>query len=100
MQTKENNDTLENVTEEYGLDVDAFSAYCDNIHITSNYADQVTNFTDAYIGEMSPEEYAEELADDIYPEAVKSGYFDYEKFTNDLLMGDIYECGGYLFRNY
>lgn len=99
-ETTEIADTVEAVANEYCLDEDAFEAYCYNFHITENLVDSVEDFQDAYVGLMSAEEYAEQLADDIFPEAVKSGYFDYDKFANDLLIGgDIWEYQGHLFRS-
>ena len=41
------------------------------------------------------------MADDIFSEAVKTGYFDYESFARDLeLGGDVWELDGYVFRSY
>lgn len=93
-------DTVEDVALAHGIDEYAFGIYCDNLHITDNYEDAVSGFEDAYIGEMSVREYAEQLADDIFPEAVASGYFDYDSFARDLeLGGDVWEQGWHLFRN-
>lgn len=93
-------DTVEDVANEYALDEDAFRIYCNNFHVTEDYEEQVADFQDAFLGLMSAEEYAQQLADDIFPEAVKSGYFDYDKFANDLVIGgDVWEDDGYLFRN-
>ena len=93
-------DLMASVAEDHGLDEVAFILWCKNFYITSNFDEQVTDFTDAYIGEMSVLEYAEELADDIYADAVKTGYFDYESFARDLeIGGDVWASDGYLFRN-
>ena len=101
MKTTTEPDTLESVAEEHNLSEEAFRAYCDNMHIRENYAESVADFEEYYIGEMSVREYAEELADDIFSECVKSGYFDYDSFARDLeLGGDVYEYNGHLFRNY
>jgi len=94
-------DTVEDVALANGIDETAFEIYCDNLMITEDYEDAVSGFEDAYIGEMSVRDYAEQLAEDIYSEAVKSGYFDFESFARDLeLGGEVWEQGGHIFRNY
>lgn len=94
-------DTVEDVALANGIDEIAFEIYCDNLMITENYEDAVSGFEDAYIGEMSVHEYAEQLAEDMYPDAVATGYFDCDSFARDLeLGGEVWEQGGHLFRNY
>ena len=99
--TKYSNDEIAKIAEDHNIDEQAFAIYCWNNHTTSDYDSEVSAFEDAYIGEMSVRKYANELADDIFSEAVKSGYFDYESFARDLeLGGDIWELDGYVFRSY
>lgn len=101
---KYSNEYIAQVAEDHNIDEQAFAIYCWNIHATvatTDYDSEVSAFEDAYIGEMSVREYAEELADDIFSEAVKSNYFDYASFARDLeLGGDVWEHDGYLFRSY
>lgn len=98
---KYSNAEIAQVAEDNNIDEQAFAIYCWNIHATKDYDSEVSAFEDAYIGEISVREYAEELADDIFSEAVKSNYFDYESFARDLeLGGDVWEHEGYLFRSY
>jgi antirestriction protein len=101
IEIKYSNEEIARVAEESNIDEQAFAIYCWNLHITSDYEDEVSAFEDSYIGELSVQDYAEELADDIYPDAVRSGYFDYESFARDLeLGGEVWFHEGYLFRNY
>jgi antirestriction protein len=98
---KYSNAEIAQVAEDNSIDEQAFAIYCWNNHTTSDYDSEVSAFEDAYIGEMSVRDYADELADDLYPEAVKTGYFYYESFARDLeLGGDVWEHEGYLFRSY
>ena len=101
---KYSNEYIAQVAEDHNIDEQAFAIYCWNIHATvatTDYDSEVSAFEDAYIGEMSIRDYADELADDLYPEAVKTGYFYYESFARDLeLGGDVWEHDGYLFRSY
>jgi antirestriction protein len=93
--------------EEAGHDVLAVRAYRDNIGeqytpLTS-WEDWIDEFQEAYQGEMSTREFAEQLADEAFipadsPQWVFS-YFDYEKFERDLFMGDYWENDGYIFRS-
>lgn len=98
---KYSNPEIARVAEENSIDEEAFAIYCWNLHITSDFDGEVTDFVDSYIGDISVYEYAEQLADDIFPDAVKSGYFDYDSFARDLeIGGEVWEKDGHLFRNY
>jgi antirestriction protein len=98
---KYSNAEIAQVAEDNSIDEQAFAIYCWNLGITKEYDSEVSAFEDAYVAVTSVREYAEELADDIYPEAVKTGYFDYESFARDLeLGGDVWELDGYVFRSY
>lgn len=87
--------------------LEAFGVYLDNFHkkyselTVDEWEWHFSDFTKAYIGEMSVREYAEQLADDNYPEAVKCKYFDYDAYANDLERGgEVWETDGHLFRSY
>lgn len=74
------------VCEAHDLDDDAFTAWCDNFHITSDYEEQVDAYTDSYAGCYDTFlSYAEEMFDDTMevPDHL-SAYIDYEKFARDL----------------
>lgn len=91
---------------------DAFMAYMDNeYHNPSrdDWHDGYSRFQDAYAGEWESFcAFADDLADDIYSEAIRAfgngNYFDYDAFARDLQY-DYYwtasaDGGGvYVFRN-
>ena len=91
--------------EEAGHDVEAVGAYRANVGEQyaplASWEDWIGDFEDAYQGEMSTREFAEQLADDLIlpdmPENIRH-YFDYEKFERDLFCGDYWESNGYIFR--
>jgi hypothetical protein len=94
---------IEELSEEEGMNAEAFATYCDNHHITAkdDIAGAVNDYHEYYIGEMTIQEYAEQLAEDLYPEAVATGYFDTDSFARDLeLGGEVWEMNGHLFRSY
>lgn len=92
--------------EEAGYDGGAVGAYRDNMgeHYTplSDWRDWIDQFEEAYQGEMSTRDFAEQLADELIlpdvPENIRH-YFDYEKFERDLFLGDYWESKGYIFRS-
>lgn len=96
----------EGVTELY--DTDAFEVFVDNFGVDLNDADDVTRaveaFESAYIGEKTPEEYAEDYVDesgmiDDVPELIKY-HIDYEGIARDMVLGgDITDVNGYLFHS-
>jgi methionyl-tRNA synthetase len=91
------------VAEAEGMNVEAFEALCDNfMHTEKDEIDAAVNdYQNYYIGEMTTEEYADELAQELYPEAYDTGYFNVEQFAYDLECGgDIWESNGHLFRSY
>ena len=86
---------------------EAVEAYRDNMgeHYTplSSWEDWISDFEEAYQGEMTTREWAEQLADETLlsedvPQWVHS-YFDIEKFERDLFMGDYWESRGHIFRS-
>ncbi len=77
-----------NLIEEHGA---AFAAYANNVG--GDYA-TAEGFEESYQGEWDSEEaFAENLADETMeiPERL-SFYFDYEKFSRELFMGDYYSA--------
>jgi len=94
--------------EEAGYDGGAVGAYRDNVGEEytplSNWRDWIDQFEDAYVGEMSTRELAEQLADEtlLSDPAISQWvvtYFDYEKFERDLFLGSYWESNGYIFRS-
>lgn len=106
-QERERQSAIYAVCEEYDIDEDAFTAWCDNFHITSAYEDEVTNFQDSYCGCYDTfQSYAEEVFDDTMdvPDHL-SAYIDYDKFARDLQYDywtheDTTNYVVYIFRNY
>jgi antirestriction protein len=93
--------------EEAGHDLGAVRAYRDNMgeQYTPllDWEDWIDQFEEAYQGEMTTREFAEQLADDAFipadaPQWMVT-YFDYEKFERDLFLGDYWENDGYIFRS-
>ena len=82
---------------------EAFGAFVSYFGIDPE--DALSKFEDAYIGEMSLEDYAYEIVEECYLPQLPKGtpdifttYFDYEKFARDLdLGGDVVDADGYLF---
>ena len=97
--------------EEAGHDLGAVAAYRDNMGEEytklSEWQDWIGEFEEAYQGEMSTREFAEQLAEDSIiayaynPEAQDfiTQYFDWEKFERDLFLGDYWENDGFIFRS-
>lgn len=95
--------------EEAGHNLDAVRAYRDNVGESYTplleWEDWIGEFEEAYQGEMSTKEFAEQLADETYLSSVSNRaewihiYFDYEKFERDLFMGDYWENDGHIFRS-
>jgi len=84
------------------LDPEIVAAYCENLGDWTEEA--VSAAEDAYSGSFdSPEDFAEDLADqtgmlESMPENLRY-YFDFEKFSRDLMMGDYFESDGHYFSN-
>lgn len=94
--------TIEEIAERFGVHPTAVSDWIDWIGCTpEEAANDRDGFFDAFVGEISAEEYAEELVSEYaVPEWLVS-HIDYESIANDLLMDGYYESpGGYLFRSY
>ena len=92
--------------EEAGHDLGAVAAYRDNMGEEytklSEWRDWIGNFEEAYQGEMSTQDFAEQLADEMMPRDTPQffvTYFDYEKWERDLFMDDYWELDGYIFRS-
>lgn len=98
-------ETYESIAEKEGVDVDAFVAYCSNYHISGEGAvDLIPDFLDSYFGQFdSHKEFGEFFAHVVsgvmaeVPENIWY-YFDYVKYANDLLMGDVWEDNGHYFQ--
>jgi hypothetical protein len=93
----------EQVAEAQGLDeAEAFTLYCENCHADTLEKCEalVDEFHDAYIGEGTLADFAEEafhMAFDVPRDLER--YIDYKAYERDLeASGDIYELGNYLFR--
>jgi hypothetical protein len=109
IQEQEKTYTYEEYLLEYffgeGDPMEPFGIYLNNFHkkdaqlTEDDWSGYFFEFEEHYVGEMSVIEYAELLAEEIYSEAVKSGYFDYKSFANDLKCGgDVWETDGHLFK--
>jgi antirestriction protein len=93
--------------EEAGHDLGAVRAYRDNVGESYTpileWEDWIGDFEEAYQGEMSTKEFAEQLAEEFFDfDGVYNSiaqYFDYEKWERDLFMGDYWENDGYIFRS-
>ncbi len=96
---------FEEVADRYGLDLEAFEAFCDNQHIKGDECeDAVSDFRDAYIGEYSntaqfAEEYHYENGDLDRIPANLDRYIDWDGVWEGELRHDFYEINGYYFRN-
>jgi antirestriction protein len=94
--------------EEAGHDIQAVQTYREWVGEEYSKLEEweswISDFEEAYQGEMSTEDFAEQLANDLYlsgkdvPQWVVI-YFDYEKWERDLFMGDYYESNGFIFRS-
>ena len=104
--TCSDNDYLNEITTNYpNYDEGAILAFANNgSYKLAEYEDWISDFEEAYQGEMSTEDFASQLADELYlsdnsiPNWVTI-YFDYEKFERDLFMGDYWESNGFIFRS-
>lgn len=95
--------------EEAGHNLSAIEAFIGNSPTTYqlvNWEEWIDDFEEAYQGEMTTKEFAEQLADEAIPEYAFNDraldfitmYFDYDKFERDLFMGDYWERNGFIFR--
>jgi antirestriction protein len=85
----------------------ALSAWVDNsptYYKWEEWEDWISDFEEAYCGEWNSEqEFADNIADEtITPDLpeIAQLYFDYNKFSRDLFMGDYWSSNGYVFRNF
>lgn len=98
---------LAELIEEHGHPFAVFAEYIwtSEVHTAEDLDDAESAFTDAWIGNMSAEEYAEDILNECYdiPESIRP-YVDAEKFARDMVIGgdiaEFYEDGEfYLFHN-
>lgn len=88
--------------ERSSYDPEIIALYCDNLGDWSEEAVEAAEQN--YWGEHdSPADFAAELLEGSgelasIPESLRY-YFDYDKYANDLLSGDFFECEGHYFRN-
>ena len=109
METQEialTSDQLWEQIEEAGHNREAVEAYRANMGESYTQLDQwedwISQFEEAYQGEMNTREFAEQLAGEFIPADSPEWvftYFDYEKFERDLFMGDYFESNGFIFRS-
>lgn len=95
--------------EEAGHDINAVRAYRDNVGEQYTplleWEDWIGDFEESYQGEMSTEDFAAQLADEMMPMSTTQEnewlmrYFDYDKWERDLFMGDYWENDGFIFRS-
>lgn len=90
-------------------DLEAFNIWLANNHTDltkEDVSDLISSFQDDYQGYQdgfNPQlDFAEQLFDECYlhdvPESIQY-YIDYQKFANDLFMGDYWETDGHVFRS-
>ena len=87
---------IEFISENNISDVDALFSYIGNVGV--DYG--LESFDEAFCGAYDSElDYAYEIADECMniPENIKP-YFDYERFSNDLFIGDYSYIDGFVFR--
>lgn len=92
--------------EESGRSFFAVKVFADNdsSYPLEDWEDWIDTFDEAFCGQMSTDDFAAQLADELYlggkdvPQWVVT-YFDYEKFERDLFLGDYWESEGCIFRS-
>ena len=90
--------------EEAGHSIDAVRAYRDNMGQEYTplleWEDWIDQFEEAYQGEISTRDFAEQLAEEFFDLSSPLGnYFDFEKWERDLFLGDYWENDGHIFRS-
>ena len=97
--------TYESIAEDNYLDVEAFTAYCLNYHISAEDAEnEISDFNDSYLGQFdSHKVFGEFHAHSTgFMDGVNSRvwlYFDYAKYANDLFKGgETWEDNGRYFQ--
>ena len=94
---------IDELEQQEGIDSGVLAAYCyeNNYDTETEIREAAREVENYYIGEMDIEEYAEQLAQELYPDAYETGYFDVEALARDLRCGgEVYESQGFLFRSY
>lgn len=93
--------TLEELSDEWGVDEEAIEAYCSNYLVSPDDVDK-DHFFDSYCGEWDDlEQYAEDLVMDIIGAdnwLVQNNYVAYHRLANDLKCEGYWIDGGYVFR--
>ena len=93
--------TLEELSEEWGVDEQIIEAYCSNYGVSHDEADR-DHFFDSYCGEWdSLEEYAEDLVTDIIGTdnwLVQNNYVAYDRLARDLDYEGYWIDNGHVFR--
>jgi antirestriction protein len=94
------NEEVQALCTDHGIDHDAFIIYCENHHITKDYESEVANFMDSYRGcWRNFAEFAEEWFNETVevPDHLRD-YIDYNAYARDL-QHDYWEHMGYVFFN-
>ena len=100
--------TISELSEEYGLDEEAFEIYLNNHHIDKDSAEShIDDFIDSYIGHFSDrDDFVREYMggeDDLLsglPSHLRQ-YFDWDSLGRDLFLGgEVWEDFGHYFRNF
>jgi hypothetical protein len=93
------------VAVENGLNEDAFEAFCENQHVSSeNCTAMINTFVDVFMGDYnSVGDFAEEYCSEAYdfstiPSIVISA-IDWDNVWDSTLRHDFYEIDGFIFRN-
>lgn len=95
-----------NPIEEAGYNAEAVNEWRKNhgpeIYTLDEWEDWIDQFEESYIGEMSTDDFAAQLANEMMPIGTPNflaTYFDYAKFERDLFLGDYWESEGHIFRS-
>lgn len=102
VEAEEETTELSDLVEQYGAEAVACFVYNHHLKL-EDVDDWADDFRDSYIGEVSIEDYVEELLDDGVFGDISSHlrfYIDTEKLGQDLLRGDYWDMEGHLFRSY
>ena len=95
------NEEVQALCTDHGIDHDAFIIYCENHHITKDYESEVSGFMDSYRGEYKNfADFAEQLFDETVevPDHLLN-YIDYDAYARDI-QHEYWEHMGYVFFNY
>lgn len=91
--------TFDSLAFAWDYPVDAIVAWADNQHMSpEEAADFQQDFEDSFMGEMTMQEYAEELVDQYAVPEFILPYVDIDAVARDLRYDGFWEGSGYLFR--